>query len=408
MNATLARGPGATVVDVRRLLAVSTPDLAAHERAHGPLPAPHDLVSLLRDAGLRGHGGAAFPAWRKLAAVTSGSNAVVVANGAEGEPASAKDRTLLRTAPHLVLDGLAVVGAAVGAARAVVYVPAELAPLMSRAVGERRVRDRIAVTVTEAPDTFVAGEETAVVSRLSGGPALPLDKFTRIVESGVGGRPTVLNNVETLAHIALIARHGAGWFRAAGTDEDPGTFLATVSGAVHSAGVHEHEYGATLGELLDAAGGVSAPVQAVLVGGYHGAWVPMPAAIDVAVTRDALAPYGAAPGAGVVVALPADACGLSATAQVLDYLADQTARQCGPCQFGLPRLAGTFRQLATAPRATATPRLVEEVHRLAALVDGRGACRHPDGTVRLLRSALSAFERDVAGHLSGVCVGGAR
>jgi len=223
----------------------------------------------------------------------------------------------------------------------------------------------------------------------------------------------VLNNVETLAHIALIARHGAGWFRAAGTDEDPGTFLATVSGAVRSAGVHEHEYGATLGALLDVAGGVSAPLQALLVGGYHGAWVPMPAAIDVAVTRKDLSPYGAAPGAGVVVALPADACGLSATAQLLDYLADQTARQCGPCQFGLPRLADTFRQLATVPRAAAAtraagPRLVDEVHRLAALVDRRGACRHPDGTVRLLRSALSAFRHDVAGHLSGVCLAGAR
>jgi NADH:ubiquinone oxidoreductase subunit F (NADH-binding) len=334
--------------------------------------------------------------------------AIVVANGAEGEPASAKDRTLLRAAPHLVLDGLALVGAAVDAMRAIVYVPSDLVPVMSRAVAERRVRDRIAVEVVEAPDTFIAGEETAVVSRLSGGPALPLDKFTRIVESGVDGRPTVLNNVETMAHIALIARHGAQWFRAAGTDKDPGTFLVTVSGAVRRAGVHEHAYGETVGALLDAADGVSAPVQAVLVGGYHGAWVPMPEAMDVAVSRESLAPYGAAPGAGVLVALPADACGLAATAQLLDYLANQSARQCGPCQFGLPRLAETFRQLATAPRAAATPRLVEEVQRLAALVDGRGACRHPDGTVRLLRSALSTFRKDVAGHLSGTCVRGER
>lgn len=406
MNATLERI--GTTVGPSRLLAVSAPDLATHEQAHGPLPTPHDLVSMLRDAGLRGHGGAAFPAWRKLAAVPRGRSTVVVANGAEGEPASAKDRTLLSTAPHLVLDGLAVVGRAVGAKRAIVYVPAELAPLLSRAVGERRRHDRIKVSVVEAPDTFVAGEETAVVSRLSGGPALPLDKFTRIVDSGVDGRPTVLNNVETLAHIALIARHGAGWFREAGTEEDPGTFLATVSGAVRHAGVREHAYGVTVGALLAAAGGPSAPVQAVLVGGYHGAWLPMPEASPLAITREALAPYGAAPGAGVVVALPADACGLAATAQLIDFLADQTARQCGPCQFGLPRLAETFRRLATAPRAAAAPRLVDEVRRLAALVDGRGACRHPDGTVRLLRSALRTFRPDVDSHLAGVCSGGAR
>jgi NADH:ubiquinone oxidoreductase subunit F (NADH-binding) len=397
-----------TTVDVRRLLVASTPDLAAHDQVHGPLPAPSDLVSLLRDAGLHGHGGAAFPTWRKLAAVPTGRGAIVVANGAEGEPASAKDRTLLRTAPHLVLDGLALVGAAAGATRAIVYVPSDLVPVMSRAVAERRVRDRIAVEVVEAPDTFIAGEETAVVSRLSGGPALPLDKFTRIVESGVDGRPTVLHNVETMAHIALIARHGAAWFRSAGTDEDPGTFLVTASGAVRHGGVHEHAYGETVGAVLDAAGGISAPVQAVLVGGYHGAWLPMPAAMDVAVSRESLAPYGAAPGAGVVVALPAEACGLAATAQVLDYLASQSARQCGPCRFGLPRLAETFRQLSTMPRAAAAPRLVEEVHRLAVLVDGRGACRHPDGTVRLVRSALTTFENDVAAHLSGGCVRGER
>jgi NADH:ubiquinone oxidoreductase subunit F (NADH-binding) len=403
MNVTL----GATV-DVSRLLVTSTPDLAAHDQVHGPVPALPDLVSLLRDAGLHGHGGAAFPIWRKLAAVPAGRDAIVVANGAEGEPASAKDRTLLRAAPHLVLDGLALVGAAVGSARAIVYLPSDLVPVMSRAVAERRVRDRIAVEVVEAPDTFIAGEETAVASRLSGGPALPLDKFTRVVESGVDRRPTVLNNVETMAHIALIARHGAGWFRAAGTDEDPGTFLVTVSGAVRRGGVHEHAYGETVGSLLDAAGGISAPVQAVLVGGYHGAWVPMPAAMDVAVSRESLAPFGASPGAGVVVALPAEACGLAATSQVLDYLAGQSARQCGPCQFGLPRLAETFRQLATVPRAAATPRLVEEVLRLAGVVDGRGACRHPDGTVRLLRSALSTFRNDVAGHLSGTCVRGER
>jgi NADH:ubiquinone oxidoreductase subunit F (NADH-binding) len=398
----------ATTVAVQRLLAAATPDLAAHDLAHGPVPATHDLTSLLRDAGLRGHGGAGFPAWRKLASIATTSRPVVVANGAEGEPASAKDRTLLRAAPHLVLDGLAIVGRAVHAKRAVVYVPSTLVPVLSRAVAERRRRDRIKIDVVEAPDAFVAGEETAVVSRLSGGPALPMDKFTRIGTAGVDGRPTLLNNVETLAHIALIARHGAAWFRESGTEDDPGTFLATISGAVRDGGVREHPYGVTVGELLDSAGEPSRPLQAVLVGGFHGAWLPMPEARNVPITRQALAPYGATPGAGVVVALPADACGLAASAQVIDYLADQTARQCGPCQFGLPRLADTFRQLASASHAAAAPRLFDEVQRLASVVDGRGACRHPDGTVRLLRSALSTFRADVAGHLSGVCLGGAR
>jgi NADH:ubiquinone oxidoreductase subunit F (NADH-binding) len=123
----------------------------------------------------------------------------------------------------------------------------------------------------------------------------------------VDGAPTLVQNVETLAHIALIARHGAAWFRAAGTPDEPGTFLATVGGAVATPRVVETGYGVPLNELLDAAGGATAPLQAVLVGGYHGGWIPAHPALPV--SRAALAPYGASPGAGVVLALPTGVCG---------------------------------------------------------------------------------------------------
>ncbi len=393
-----------------RLLGAGAPDLAGHLRRNGPLPRlprPQALELLLRDAGLLGHGGAAFPAWRKLAAVHPGRRrAVVVANAAEGEPASRKDRTLLATAPHLVLDGLALVAAATRAGDAYLYVTADALPAATRAVQERvrAHRDDVPVTVVEAPDLFVAGEESAVVSRLSGGPALPRDKFTMTVESGVNGRPTVVHNVETLAHIALVARHGSRWFREAGTEDDPGTFLATVSGAVAAPGVHEAPYGVTLGELVARAGGPSTPLQAVLVGGYHGAWLAWPGAADVPVTRAGLRPYGAAPGAGVVVTLAAGACGLHATSRLVDYLAGQSAAQCGPCMFGLPRMAAVLRALALAPHARVPGTTAAEVERLAGVVDGRGACKHPDGTVRLVRSAMSAFRADVQAHLAGRCL----
>jgi NADH:ubiquinone oxidoreductase subunit F (NADH-binding) len=174
-----------------------------------------------------------------------------------------------------------------------------------------------------------------------------------------------------------------------------------VSGAVASPGVVvEAGYGVRLDDLVEAAGGPAAPLRAVLLGGYHGGWVP--ARPELRVSRAALAPLGASPGAGIVVALAAESCGLAETARIAGYLAGEVA---GPCVNGLPRLATTLGDLA---QRRARPGLPAEVDRLAALVAGRGACKHPDGTVRMIRSAMRVFEQDVAAHLAGHCVAGVR
>ena len=389
----------------RRLLAGPADGrLETYLATHGRLPvldAPR-LIEVLREAGLTGHGGAGFPAWRKLSAVHAARRpAVVIANGAEGEPASGKDKALLRAQPQLVLDGLQLVARALGASAAHIYVTAASVAGVRSALAERHRAglDQVAVNVHVASDTFVSGEESAVLAAISGRPAVPADKRVRIVESGLGGAPTLVQNVETLAHIAQIVRYGPGWFRSAGTSDEPGTFLATIGGAVLSPGVVEAGYGVPLGDLIDAAGGATEPLQGVLVGGYHGGWVPPNP--DLPVSRAAMTPYGASPGAGIVLALPVGACGLAETARIAGYLAGQAAGQCGPCINGLPRLADTLTDLA---RRRARPGLPAEVERLAALVTGRGACRHPDGTARLIRSSLRAFESDVAAHLSGRCL----
>jgi NADH:ubiquinone oxidoreductase subunit F (NADH-binding) len=362
------------------------------EVEHGRLPIlePSQIIGMARDAGLTGRGGAGFPVWRKLSAVAPGG--VVIANGAEGEPASGKDRVLLERRPHLVLDGLQLIATATRAGAAHLYAPrAALAPLKALIAARR---DRVPVTPHAAPDAFVSGEESAVVSAIGGRGAVPTDKRVRIGEKGF-----LVQNVETLAHLALIARYGAGWFLSAGTPEEPGTFLATVSGAVRRPGVIEAGYGVPLGELVAAAGGPTMDLQAVLIGGYHGGWVPADPTLPV--SRRALEPYGASPGAGVVVALPRNACGLGETARIAGYLADQVAGQCGPCVNGLPRMAGTLADLAARrPR----PGLAAEAERLARMVSGRGACRHPDGTARLVISAMRAFEADVVAHLNGRCL----
>jgi NADH:ubiquinone oxidoreductase subunit F (NADH-binding) len=413
MTRTLApaAGPAGTVRLVPgRLLAATAADLAEHHRRSGPVPWRGKVGPLLADAeaaGLAGRGGAAFPTWRKLVAVASGQRPVVIANGAESEPASAKDATLLAHAPHLVLDGLQLAAEAVGAREAYLYAkPGPPLAAAAAAIAERRAQrwDRVGVRVVEAPAVFLAGEESAVMARIEGRPALPRDKVRLAVESGVRGRPTLVQNVETLAHLALLARRGPGWFRQVGTPLEPGTFLATVSGTAGTGRVVvEAPYGIPLRNLLEAAGVAAGQVAALLVGGYHGAWLPAEPGLRLPVSRESLARWDAAPGAGVVIALGAGECGLVASARILGYLAQQSARQCGPCLNGLPALAGTVARLAAGER---NRDLAAQVHRLAALVDGRGACHHPDGSVRMLRTALRTFGTDVPAHLAGWCTAG--
>jgi NADH:ubiquinone oxidoreductase subunit F (NADH-binding) len=408
-------------------------DLAAHVARHGPLPyrgGPGRLIPEVAAAGLTGRGGAAFPVHRKLTAVSGQRPApVVVANGAEGEPASRKDSSLLWLAPHLVFDGLQLAAEAAGAGTVGVYVHRNprLAGRLRAAIAERAAAgtDALAVELTQAPPRFLAGEESAVASHLAGGAALPRYRPVRGQQRTADGRPLLVQNVETLAHLALIARYGADWFRTAGTADEPGSMLVTRHLADGRTDVVEVPIGIPLAGLLGlspaapapatpggatpgdagrvAAGPVTAgPVAAVLVGGYHGTWLPAHLAQALPLANAALRPHGASIGAGVAAALPADRCGLAETARVARYLALESAGQCGPCFNGLPRIAAGLGQLA-AP--SPDPAVVADVLRWAAQAAGRGACHHPDGTARFVRSALTVFSSEIARHQQGRCGG---
>jgi NADH:ubiquinone oxidoreductase subunit F (NADH-binding) len=383
------------------LLDTGTTSLAGHLAASGPIPwrgGPGRLVTDLETAGLTGRGGAGFPAWRKASTALGGKSPVVVANGVEGEPLSRKDATLLQTNPHVVLDGLQLTAEAIGAGRAYLYVPrGSAAEAATAALTERRGgHDRVPVAVIHAPERFVSGEESAVIAAVEGRDALPRFRTVPAPVSGVDGRPTVVHNVETLAHVAMIARHGPAWFRRTGTPDEPGTFLATVSGYVAAPGVYEVPVGIPVDELLAMAGGL-AGTRTVLVGGYHGVWAP---AGSVPMSRAGLAPYGGSPGAGTVHALPANRCPLRFAAEITRYLAEQSAGKCGPCLNGLPAIASTMTVLSVG-RAEA-----RRLEWLTGLVTGRGACHHPDGTVRFVRSTLTTFAADVTAHQHGHCTVG--
>lgn len=397
---------------------VGTPDDAGTRGAagtHGPEPlAEHlarlggrpgggpALVEALARAGLTGAGGGHVPVavkWRTAAQATG--PVTVAANGAESEPLAAKDGTLLRRRPHLVLDGLALAAETLGASRTVVWLHGDddgAVRALRHAVDERRRAglDDPVVEVVSGPCHYLAGEANAITRALSGGPALPT--LRRSFVPSPGEPHTLVQNVETLARVALVAR-GLAATR---------TVLLTLL-RPDGRDVVEVDRGVTLREVLGPAELLPpahpASASAVLLGGFGGTWARWEAVADTWVDEPTLRASGLTLGAGIVAPLPPGACGLAETAAVARYLARMSARQCGPCHFGLPAVAETMTALASG----STRR--RDLRRLAVDLDavrGRGACRHPDGAVRLVASALDVFADDVAAHLAGRPCAGAR
>ncbi len=275
--------------------------LREHHARYGPLPdAGRELAEAVAEAGLTGRGGAGFPTGVKMRAVADRrGGTVVVANGVESEPASEKDQALLARAPHLVLDGAILAARAVGAD--IVHVCLDRMrdqqiTGLKRAVSERRRgrQDPVRIMVHGLPGNYVSSEETSLVRWLNGGDARPVTTPPRPSDRGVERRPTLVDNVETLAHVALIARYGPAWFRSAGKSHAPGTFLVTAAGAVAGPGVYEVEGGTLAGDILEMSG--AADDGHVLLGGYGGTWHPMRDVAHLPLTAAGLRPAGASPG----------------------------------------------------------------------------------------------------------------
>ena len=360
-------------------------DLATHRDLHGR-PQRYDasrLAAALDAVRLLGRGGAAFPVATKLRGTRAGSSTHVVVNGSEGEPASHKDRTLMRLAPHLVLDGALVVAAALETRRVSVVVQdrASHASLVG-ALRERKDAGRVRVVTHD--HGFVGGEVRAVTRALSGGPAVPPGRRVLPTVHGVDGKPTFASNVETFAQIALLLGLGVDQYAEVGAADEPGTTLLTLLGDVPHEGVVEVPTGLPLGALL---GPGSGPV---LVGGYHGTWVRD--AGDLILSRPALRAAGVGLNAGVLARLPDHTCALGEVSSVTHWLAQESVGQCGPCFFGLPALAATIDQIAVGGH------VLPQARARAGLLPGRGACAHPDGAAAFVRSALVVLEDEIARH----------
>lgn len=382
------------------LLNAPSPDLDTHRSMRGtaaPLSL-HDLTELIDDWGLRGRGGAGFPFATKLRAASAARSRRrhVVVNLSEGEPASLKDLALSTRQPHLVLDGASLVAEALGTRQVHLVLPAEhpesLQSLRS-ALGERRAEDRAKRRhwqLHTATPRFVAGEASAVTELIEGRTNLPVTSWEPAAVSGLRGEPTLLSNGETYAQLAALALGGP---TVPGTASEPGTRLLSIREASGSTRVVEVAHGTPWRDVL----GPEERSGPVLLGGYHGVWATTGQLDGLTVSHAELTAAGLALGAGVVLPLGSESCPLAVTATIAHYLAGQSAQRCGPCFRGLPELVAAFDRFLRGAS-------VEPVEQLIGLVSGRGACAHPTGTARLIRSALDVFPDEVAEHEAGRCV----
>src|SRR5438477_988792 len=366
---------------------LGTPD------AMTPLPrVGSEIIDAIERSRLVGRGGAGFSVatkWRAVAQRSHG-DAVIVVNGAEGEPQSKKDRVLMSERPHLVLDGAFIAARALRARHLILYIGERhdaARSAMLRALSARPEPERGRVTASSAPARYVAGAEAAALHFLNEGIATPTNVPPYPFERGVGGAPTLVQNVETLAHVALLARTG----------HTPQTVLVTLAGAVKRPGVLEVEPHTTIGDAVLRGGGATEAPRAILVGGYFGSWVEPEQAWNLELNPDSLRRNGLGLGCGVIGLLPASRCPVCETAGIMRYLAGESSAQCGPCFFGLRALADACTRVA---ERGSNPEDLKRLQRWAIDVRGRGACRHPDGAVMFLSSSLQVFGQEFASHRS--------
>lgn len=367
-----------------------------------PLSDPQVLLDDIGAAGVLGRGGAAFPMAVKLTTVRRaalrGQDTVLVANGEEGEPASVKDRWLLRNRPHLVLDGLRLAAQIVGARHAHVYVsdPASGEAVHAALAELDGELDGVTVGVRTVAPAYVAGEESAAVRAINGGPAKPTDKPPRVFEEGVGGLPTAVCNVETLANLPFVHRYGAAVYRAVGTEDSPGTYLATVTGGGRAPGLYELPLGVTAADLFVRHGIDTDKVRGALMGGYFAGMLDR-RVLDATLDHASLQALGSGLGCGAVSVIT-DECPVAVGAAVLAYYDRENADQCGSCFNGTAAMAAVAAALRDGVADTDD---VARLRRWSTVLRGRGACATLDAACNIAASMLTMFDDEIALLLVG-------
>jgi len=392
-------------VDVRRLLAAPSGtgiSVESYRGFHAALDrGPEWVWAEIEASGLRGRGGAGFSTAHKWAAVAqSEPPRYIVANGEEGEVASWKDRYLMRRHPHLVIEGVALSAFAVGSNEAWIYLADPVAArILETALCRVKalVEPVVTIQIVTVPHSYIAGEESAAIRFINGGPAMPTSKPPRPYEAGLRGRPTLVNNVETLAHAAWIAGNSSSSFRSAGTQDCPGTFLACVSGAVASPILLEVPFGVTLREIVSVAHPTE-EVRHVMLGGYFSGMLPS-SALDMPADYDVLRSVGVGLGNGAIIVL-GSACPVRVLGDLLAFFAQESSGQCLACAGGTVAMRDILARLRSGEASLDDLGRLE--HYGESLV-GRGACQLLDAAAATSRRAMGPFRASLEMHLTESC-----
>ena len=385
---------------------------------------PAEVRDEITKSGLRGRGGAGYPAglkWNTVAKAT-GSGKYIICNADEGDPGAFMDRTILESDPHRVLEGMAIAAYAVGASAGYVYCRGEYPLVVSRvrkAIRDATLGGYLGNTVMDTKFSFevdirlgagayVCGEETALIASIEGKRGTPVPRPPYPAVSGLWDRPTLINNVETLANVAPIIRTGGDWFASIGTASSKGTKVFALAGRVVNTGIVEVPMGTTLREIVfDIGGGIvdGGAFKAVQTGGPAGGCIPAQF-LDMPVDYESLLEVGSFMGSGGMIVMDDTACMVNVTRFFMDFMREESCGKCVPCRVGTTQLWMLLDRISTGQ---ATVDDLAQMERLAAMVQRTSLCGLGQGAPNPIFSTLRYFRDEYLAHIvdrvcpAGVC-----
>ncbi|MBP7868477.1 MAG: NADH-quinone oxidoreductase subunit NuoF [Firmicutes bacterium] len=382
---------------------------------------PEEVIETIKRSGLRGRGGAAFPTGLKLGftARAEADQKYIICNADEGEPGTFKDRLILEGDPHKVIEGMVIMGYAVGATRGYIYIRGEYyvsIDRVERAINQARWLGLLGrnlfgsgfdfdIEVKKGAGAYVCGEETALIESMEGKRGEPRQKPPYPGTSGLWGKPTVVNNVETIANIPPIILHGAEWYRSFGTSTSPGTKVFTLTGNVNNKGLIEVPMGITLREVIYGVGGGipgGRSFKLAQTGGTAGGCVA-DAHLDVPMDYESMQSAGSALGSGALLIIDDSHCIVDVACSLLHFFAHESCGQCTPCREGTARLVQIFNKLREFRASQADLDLAME---LARVMQGSSLCALGQSVIVPLGTIMEHFHGEIQAHLHGSCPAG--
>ncbi|MCB0175651.1 MAG: SLBB domain-containing protein [Anaerolineae bacterium] len=378
------------------------------------LEAPEAIVKTIEAADLRGMGGAGFPTFRKWQFVMAeqAEDKYLICNGNEDEPGTFKDRLLLEKTPHQIIEGALITALATGVNHLILYInphqnkAVEAArqavaqwhvhPLFT-AVAEALGRP-LTLRVFLSSGLYIGGEETAAISSIEGGFPFPKQKPPYPAQHGIHGQPTLINNVETLAHVTHIVNHGPEWYHDLGVGQAHGTKIYSLSGDVLRPGVYELPMGTSLRDLVFEYGGgmlAGKEFKAVFTGGPSNTLLTKED-LDVALDWDSVRARRSRLGTGAMIVISVGTGIVKRVTEYIDFFADSSCGQCPPCKIGTRQISKVLRKIDTGRGRRAE---LDHLYNLGKLLPGSGRCALVDGAVTVLNSSLDKFMAEYEAHL---------